>query len=243
MPTVVYGSTGTLGTVAPCRGAGLWGRAAWHANGRQPPQYYSQHRWRSGHRRTSLWGRAVGPGCGAGLLGTPTGGSPRSITRSTAGAPGTVAPHCGAGLLGMPAGGGPPARRPRRELRSARRLEARPGPATAHRHRSQAPHDFWYCYVAPRVSQAPPAPSTPAVLGMLTYSLAHRPNTPPDPTPTHRHRSQAPHDFWYCYVAPRVFQAPPALSTPAAPGVLIRLAHRPTAASDRAHIHALTCYR
>ena len=29
-------------------------------------------------------------------------------------------------------GGGPPASRPRRELRSARRLEARPGPAAAH---------------------------------------------------------------------------------------------------------------
>ena len=43
-----------------------------------------------------------------------------------------------AGLLGVPVGGGPPARRPRRELRSARRLEARPGPAAAHGHRSQA---------------------------------------------------------------------------------------------------------
>ena len=43
-----------------------------------------------------------------------------------------------AGLLVVPVGGGPPARRPRRELRSARRLEARPGPATAHGHRSQA---------------------------------------------------------------------------------------------------------
>ena len=44
-----------------------------------------------------------------------------------------------AGLLGVPVGGGPPASRPRRELRSARRLEARPGPATAHGHRSLAP--------------------------------------------------------------------------------------------------------
>ena len=35
-------------------------------------------------------------------------------------------------------GGGPPASRPRRELRSARRLVVRPGPATAHGHRSQA---------------------------------------------------------------------------------------------------------
>ena len=45
---------------------------------------------------------------------------------------------CWAGLLGVPVGGGPPASRPRRELRSARRLEARPGPATAHGHRSLA---------------------------------------------------------------------------------------------------------
>ena len=43
-----------------------------------------------------------------------------------------------AGLLCVPVGGGPPASRPRCELRSARRLEARPGPATAHGHRSQA---------------------------------------------------------------------------------------------------------
>ena len=35
-------------------------------------------------------------------------------------------------------GGGPPASRPRCELRSARRLEARPGPATAHGHRGLA---------------------------------------------------------------------------------------------------------
>ena len=42
------------------------------------------------------------------------------------------------GLLCVPVGGGPPASRPRCELRSARRLEARPGPATAHGHRSQA---------------------------------------------------------------------------------------------------------
>ena len=38
-----------------------------------------------------------------------------------------------AGLLcAAPVGGGPPASRPRRERRSARRLEARPGPAAAH---------------------------------------------------------------------------------------------------------------
>ena len=45
---------------------------------------------------------------------------------------------CRAGLLVVPVGGGPPASRPRSELRSARRLEARPGPAAAHGHRSQA---------------------------------------------------------------------------------------------------------
>ena len=51
---------------------------------------------------------------------------------------GVAGPAVRAGLLGVPVGGGPPASRPRRELRSARRLEARPGPATAHGHRSQA---------------------------------------------------------------------------------------------------------
>ena len=71
---------------------------------------------------------------------------------------------CWAGLLGVPVGGGPPASRPRRELRSARRLEARPGPATAHGHRSQA------------LSRppAPPTPSTPAAPGVLTCGSARR---------------------------------------------------------------------
>ena len=54
------------------------------------------------------------------------------------GVSGAGGPGCGAGLLCVPVGGGPPASRPRRELRSARRLEARPGPTTAHGHRSQA---------------------------------------------------------------------------------------------------------
>ena len=36
--------------------------------------------------------------------------------------------------LCVPVGGGPPASRPRCELRLARRLVVRPGPATAHRH-------------------------------------------------------------------------------------------------------------
>ena len=63
---------------------------------------------------------------------------------------------CRAGLLVVPVGGGPPASRPRCELRSARRLEARPGPAAAHGHRSQA-------LLRPSV---PPAPSTPAALAV-----------------------------------------------------------------------------
>ena len=41
---------------------------------------------------------------------------------------------CGAWSLCVPVGGDPPVSRPRRELRSARRLVVRPGPA-AHRHR------------------------------------------------------------------------------------------------------------
>ena len=73
--------------------------------------------------------------------------------------------------LCVPVGGGPPARRPRCELRSARRLEARPGPTAAHGHRSQAlrslrrpPHQWSRvcCWLAWRVGskpgQAPPPP-------------------------------------------------------------------------------------
>ena len=47
------------------------------------------------------------------------------------GVPGAGGLGCGAGLLCVPVGGGPPASRPRCELRSARRLDARPGPAAA----------------------------------------------------------------------------------------------------------------
>ena len=55
--------------------------------------------------------------------------------------PGCLVCPWAAGYLadGVPVGGGPPASRPRRELRSARRLEARPGPAAAHGPRSLAP--------------------------------------------------------------------------------------------------------
>ena len=69
--------------------------------------------------------------------------------------------------LCVPVGGGPPASRPRCELRSARRLEARPGPATAHRHRGQAlrtlrrpPHQWgWVAVNSPaRPRHRPRAP-------------------------------------------------------------------------------------
>ena len=68
--------------------------------------------------------------------------------------------------LCVPVGGGPPASRPRCELRSARRLEARPGPATAHRHRGRSlrrPSHLWGLIadrrVASKPGQAPPPPT------------------------------------------------------------------------------------
>ena len=80
-------------------------------------------RWCSGRRM-----------CRAGLLGVPVGGGPLTCwcclwRRWCSGR--RARPLC------VPVGGGPPASRPRCELRSARRLEARPGPA-AHGRRSQA---------------------------------------------------------------------------------------------------------
>ena len=96
-------------------------------------------------------------------------------------------------------GGGPPASRPRCELRSARRLEALPGPATAHGHRSQAlqapPHARLGILssfgAAPR---SPPVPSGPS--GALHTCgarcagvwLARRLNARPGPAAAHRHR-------------------------------------------------------
>ena len=64
---------------------------------------------------------------------------------------------CRAGLLEAPAGGGPPARSPHASLRlGVVDLEARPGPATAHRHRGQAPR-----FAARPCPPNPPAPFTP----------------------------------------------------------------------------------
>ena len=58
--------------------------------------------------------------CGAGRL---------RVVCGPTGVPGAACAVLRAGLLYVPVGGGPPASRPRCELRSARRLEARPGPA------------------------------------------------------------------------------------------------------------------
>ncbi len=70
---------------------------------------------------------------------------------------------------GCAVGGGPPASRPRRELRSARRLVVRPGPATVHGCRSQA---------------LPPPTGTAA-------RRCHRPRAPqPGPATAHGCRSQ-----------------------------------------------------
>ena len=85
-------------------------------------------RWCSGRRRAR-------PPARLGVL-TSFGAAPRSppVPSGPSGALHTG----GACVSGVPVGCGPPASRPRRELRSARRLEARPGPAAAHSRRSQA---------------------------------------------------------------------------------------------------------
>ena len=81
------------------------------------------------------------------------------------------------GRAAVCAGGRRPAREPSapRAFGSARRLEARPGPAAAHGHRSQA-------LLCPSV---PPAPSTPAVPGVLVCGS-------PCPATAHRYRGQVP---------------------------------------------------
>ena len=76
------------------------------------------------------------------------------VACGAAGVLGAVGSGRVAGLLGVPVGGGPPASPPRRELRSARRLEARPGPAPRLRAPQPGPPD-------------PPTPSTPAALAAL----------------------------------------------------------------------------
>ena len=67
--------------------------------------------------------------CGAGQAPPPPTGTAARPT-----GPSGALHTCGAWSLCVPVGGDPPVSRPRRELRSARRLVVRPGPA-AHRHR------------------------------------------------------------------------------------------------------------
>ena len=97
----------------------------------------------------------------------------------------------GAGLLDVPVGGGPPASRPRRELRSARRLEARPGPAAAHWHRSQAlrslrrlPHQWgWVAEV--RSCASPRSRARPRRCPPAPWLVLHIPRVPHQPPPGH----------------------------------------------------------
>ena len=96
--------------------------------------------------------------------------------------PGCLVCPWAAGYLadGVPVGGGPPASRPRRELRSARRLEARPGPAAAHGPRSLAlrhpPHRrrLCRCVWLGRRLEARPGPA--AAHGPRSLALRHPPH-------------------------------------------------------------------
>ena len=108
---------------------------------------------------------------------------------------------CGALPLCVPVGGGPPARRPRRELRSARRLEARPGPAATHGHRGRAlrslrcpPHQWRsrnsrlsLLLAAPLVFQVPSGPAAREARASLRS--APRLEARPGPAAAHRHRN------------------------------------------------------
>ena len=142
--------------------------------------------------------------------------------------------------LYVPVGGGPPARSPHASLRlGVVDLEARPGPASTHRHRGQAirrpPHRRqlvsrsqarhsrrpWAPQPGP---PDPPAPFTPAVPGVLMVLRvgSKTGQAPPPPTGT---------AVWPCH-RPRAPQPgppdPPAPFTPAALGVrLCRLAPHP----------------
>ena len=115
------------------------------------------------------------------------------------------------GFCCVPVGGGPPARSPHASLRlGVVDLEARPGPAAAHRH---PPHRWGFSLLctshpglaahghrrqAPQPGLSCPAahalPSTPAVPGVLVViGVVLKPGYAlPPPTGTHRHRGQAP---------------------------------------------------
>ena len=103
----------------------------------------------------------------------------------------------------------PPARRPRHELRSARRLEARPGPAGLAPPSSRAASTTWPCHRPP--APQPPSPRRPrttlqsggyyhlalpppsGTAATFTPQASRHPPVgrplPPDPAATHRRRS------------------------------------------------------
>ena len=100
----------------------LLGRAAWCARGRRPSCL------------CCLWPH----GCSGRRRARPPARSPHASLTARSGrsrsppvpsGPSGVLHTSGVWSLCVPVGGGPPASRPRRELRSARCLEARPGPA------------------------------------------------------------------------------------------------------------------
>ena len=107
------------------------------------------------------------------------------VGRGAAGVPGAARAVLWAGLLGVPVGGCPPARRQRRELRSARRLVVRPGPATVHRHCGLAPPlptgtSAWPCRRPPAPRPCPPVPPAPTgtAAGPFRACLQSRPTKP-----------------------------------------------------------------
>ena len=107
------------------------------------------------------------------------------VACGTAGVLGAVGPGRVAGLLGVPVGGGPLASRPRCELRSARRLEARPGPAAAHGLRSLAlrrPGLAVLLLVAPLVFWAPSGPAAREIATHEPSARSGRSRSPPWPS-------------------------------------------------------------
>ena len=120
------------------------------------------------------------------------------VACGAAGLPGAAGVLSGR-AAGCSRGQGLPASRLRGELRSARWLVARPGPAVAHGHCSQAsPPPVgtavrpgrcpWALQSGPPV---PPAPSTPVAPGVLACGLARRLVVRPCPATAHGHCSQA----------------------------------------------------
>ena len=84
---------------------------------------------------------------------------------------------CWAALLCVPVGGGPPARRPRCELRSARRLEAWPGSAAAHRHRGRSlrhPSHRRRCVAGVWLGASAPSPARPRHCPLISHVIPLR---------------------------------------------------------------------